>query len=209
MTFSNESCREFVGALASSSPVPGGGGASALVGAVGTALGHMVGSLTVGKKKYLDVQEEILALNAKAQEVQTALLGLIERDAEVFSPLARAYGLPKDTEAQRAEKEAVMAQALEAACGVPMEIMARCCDAISLHAEYAAKGTVMALSDVGVGAAFCRAALIGASLNVFINTKAMTDREKAAAYNQRAEAMLAQYVPLADRLLDEVTARLK
>ena len=94
--------------LASKAPVPGGGGASALVGAIGTALCNMVGSLTVGKKKYAAVEAEISGLMEKATELQNALLELIEKDAEVFEPLSRAYGLPKETEEERAEKARVM-----------------------------------------------------------------------------------------------------
>ena len=94
MGFSTSRCDEFVEVLASKAPVPGGGGASALVGAVGTALGNMVGSLTVGKKKYADVEEEMYALKEKATALQKDFLRLIERDAEVFEPLARLTACP-------------------------------------------------------------------------------------------------------------------
>ena len=90
MTFVERSCEEFIAVLSSKEPVPGGGGASALVGAVGTALGNMVGSLTVGKKKYADVQDEIIAMKEKADALQRRLLDLVARDAEVFEPLSRA-----------------------------------------------------------------------------------------------------------------------
>ena len=90
MGFSTVPCNEFVDVLGSKAPVPGGGGASALVGAVGTALGNMVGALTVGKKKYADVEEEMKELMAKATTLQDELLHLIERDAEVFEPLSKA-----------------------------------------------------------------------------------------------------------------------
>ena len=99
MGFSTSTCTEFVEVLASKAPVPGGGGASALVGAVGTALGNMVGSLTVGKKKYADVEDEMYELKAKCDQLQKDFLRLIERDAEVFEPLSKAYGMPKETAA--------------------------------------------------------------------------------------------------------------
>ena len=105
MGFSTSTCTEFVEVLASKAPVPGGGGASALVGAVGTALENMVGSLTVGKKKYADVEEEMKELMAKATTLQDELLHLIERDAEVFEPLSKAYGMPRETEEEKAEKQ--------------------------------------------------------------------------------------------------------
>ena len=104
MGFSTSRCDEFVEVLASKAPVPGGGGASALVAAVGTALGNMVGSLTVGKKKYADVEEEMYQLKEKATALQKEFLHLVERDAEVFEPLSKAYGMPRETEEEKAEK---------------------------------------------------------------------------------------------------------
>ena len=171
MGFSTSTCTEFVEVLASKAPVPGGGGASALVGAVGTALGNMVGSLTVGKKKYADVEDEMWELKAKCDQLQKDFLRLIERDAEVFEPLSKAYGMPRETEEEKAEKARVMEIVLKDACSVPMEIMEKCCEAIELIVEFGAKGSKLAISDAGVGAAFCKAALKGASLNVYINTE--------------------------------------
>ena len=207
MAFTQLSCEEFIAQLASKAPVPGGGGASALVAAVGAALGNMVGSLTVGKKKYADVQEDILALKVETDKLQAELLALVERDAEVFEPLSRAYGLPKETPEEQAEKTRVMEAALKEACDVPLAVMEKCGRAIELHREFAAKGTLLAISDVGVGVAFCKAALQGASLNVFINTKAMQDRAHAEDTNRRAHALLAQYLPLADEIYADVAAR--
>ena len=207
MEFTKESCETFIEVLASKAPVPGGGGASSLVGAIGMALGNMVGSLTLGKKKYADVQEDIIALKEKADALQGDFLVLVQKDAELFEPLSRAYGMPKETEEERAEKARVMEAALRDACSVPMEIMEKCCEAIALHQEFAQKGTAIAISDVGVGVTCCRAALHGASLNVFINTKSMTDREYAEAINAKAENMLEQYVPLADAIFEDVRVR--
>ena len=187
MGFSTVPCNEFVEVLASKAPVPGGGGASALVGAIGTALGNMVGSLTVGKKKYADVEAEMYELKAKADALQKDLLRLIERDAEVFEPLSKAYGMPRETEEEKAEKARVMEIVLKDACSVPMEIMEKCCEAIDIIEVFAEKGSTLAISDAGVGAAFCKAALEGASLNVFINTKSMKNREYAEELNKKAE----------------------
>ena len=206
MDFAKSSCTEFVEVLASKAPVPGGGGAAALVGAVGTALGNMVGSLTVGKKKFADIEEEIQELKRRCDQLQADLLGLIARDAEVFEPLSRAYGLPKDTEEQRAYKAQVMEEATLLACSVPMEIMEKCCEAIDIIAVFARKGSRLAVSDAGCGAACCKAALMSASLNVFINTKSMTDRVKADELNARANAMLDAYCPRADANFAEVRA---
>jgi len=209
MKITDNSCAAFVSVLATKAPVPGGGGASALCGAIGTALGNMVGSLTVGKKKYAAVEPEIKAMQAQCDAIQAELLALVERDAEVFAPLAAAYGLPKDTEEQRAHKEAVMEAALKAACTVPLAIMEQCCKAIELMEGFAAKGSRLAISDAGVGAALTRAALEGASLNVFINTKAMKDRAAAAAFDERADAMLREFVPRAQAAFEAVSAQLR
>lgn len=207
MIFTKMSCEEFVDILASKEPAPGGGGASALVGAVGTALGNMVGSLTVGKKKYAAVQDDIIALKAKADALQKEFIELVAKDAEAFVPVSKAYGMPTETDEQKAEKARVMEAALDIACGVPMTIMEKCCEAILLHKEFAAKGSALAISDVGCGVVCCKAALMGASLNVFINTKAMADREKAAALNKKAEDMLTTYTAMADEIYADVRAR--
>ena len=198
-------CREFVSALASAAPSPGGGGAAALAGALGAALGNMVGSLTVGKKKYADVEKEIVALKRKCDALQSALLDMVAEDARCFEPLAAAYAIPKD-DPSRAD---VMEKALKTACEPPMRIMELCCEAIEAVAVFAEKGSRLAVSDAGCGAALCRAALESASLNVFINTRAMSDRDAAAALNGRAEAMLEKYVPMADAVLEKVRAGLK
>lgn len=209
MEFKKMTCEEFIDVLASKEPVPGGGGASALVGAVGTALGNMVGSLTVGKKKYAPVEEEIRACMESCKVLERELLDLMDRDAEVFAPLARAYSLPSSTEEEKRVKEEIMAEALDGACRVPLEIMEKCCEAITLVEVFAEKGSVMALSDAGVAAAFCRAALEGASLNVFINTKSMKNRERAKAYEEKADAMLSTYPQRADAVLRKVQERLR
>ena len=209
MGFTKSSCEEFVDVLASKAPVPGGGGASALVGAIGMALGNMVGSLTVGKKKYADVEADIIALKEKATALQADFLRLVEADAEAFEPLAKAYGMPRETEEEKAEKARVMAIVLKDACAVPMEIMEKCCEAIELIVEFGAKGSKLAISDAGVGAAFCKAALKGASLNVYINTKSMADRAYAEELNKKADAMLEKYTKIADETFDSVLGRLK
>lgn len=208
MDFVKQSCEAFVCVLASKEPVPGGGGASAMAAAIGTALGNMVGSLTLGKKKYADVQDDIKALQLESNALQNRLLRLVDRDAEAFEPLSKAYGMPKETERQKIEKAQVMEEALKKACAVPLEIMECCCKAITLHEAYVEKGTAIAISDVGVGVALCRSALLGASLNVFINTKAMKDRDYAENINRQAQEMLDKYTPLADAIYARVAGRL-
>ena len=192
--FTQNSCREFIEVLASNAPVPGGGGAAALVGAIGTALGNMVGSLTVGKKKYAAVEAEIIALKAKCDDLQKQLLDQGPADAEGFEPLAKAYGIPKDDP----NRDKVLEEATIVACKVPMKIMELCCEAIEAIAVFAAKGSRLAVSDAGCGAVCCKAAMQAASLNVFINTKSLKNREAAEALNAKANGMLDKYCAMAD-----------
>ena len=198
--FTQNTCREFVEVLASNAPVPGGGGAAALVGAIGTALGNMVGSLTVGKKKYAAVEAEIIALKAKCDDLQKQLLDQVPADAEGFEPLAKAYGIPKDDP----NRDKVLEEATVVACAVPMKIMELCCEAIDAIAVFAAKGSRLAVSDAGCGAVCCKAALQSASLNVFINTKSLKNRELAEQMNAKANGMLDKYCALADEIFEGV-----
>ncbi|MBE6934172.1 MAG: cyclodeaminase/cyclohydrolase family protein [Ruminococcaceae bacterium] len=202
MDMTLQSCRKFVEVLASNEPAPGGGGAAALVGAIGTALGNMVGSLTVGKKKYAEVEEEIIALKAKCDALQTELLNQVEADDEGFVPLAKAYGIPKDDPT----RDEVLEAATVTACAVPMHIMELCCEAIEYIAVFAAKGSRLAVSDAGCGAVCCKAALQAASLNVFINTKSLKNREVAEEMNAKANAMLTKYCAMADEIFTTVKA---
>ena len=200
--FTQNSCREFVEVLASNAPVPGGGGAAALVGAIGTALGNMVGSLTVGKKKYAAVEAEIIALKAKCDDLQKQLLDQVPADAEGFEPLAKAYGIPKDDP----NRDKVLEEATIVACKVPMRIMELCCESIEAISVFAAKGSRLAVSDAGCGAVCCKAALQSASLNVFINTKSLKNRELAEALNTKANGMLDKYCAMADEIFASVQA---
>ena len=179
------SCEEYVKLLSSKDPIPGGGGTAALVGALGVALGNMVGSLTVGKKKYADVQSEVLRLKAKAEALQERLLEMVERDAEAFAPLAAAYSLPAGD-----EKDCIMEEALAAAAAAPLRIMALCGEAVEIVERFAAVGSRMAVSDAGCAAACLWAALSAANLNVRINTRLMKDRQRAEGLNRSADYYL-------------------
>lgn len=202
MDMTLESCRKFVEVLASSAPAPGGGGAAALVGAIGTALGNMVGSLTVGKKKYADVEAEIIALKEKCDALQAELLDQVEADDKGFVPLAKAYGIPKDDP----NRDAILEEATITACAVPMHIMELCCQALEYVAVFAAKGSRLAVSDAGCAAVCCKAGLQAASLNVFINTKSLKNRTVAQDLNAKANGMLEKYCALADEIFASVRA---
>lgn len=173
----NASCNVFLDELSSNFPVPGGGGASAYVGALGMALGMMVGNLTIGKKKYQSFEQDLIALQKKSSVIMEQLKSIVEEDAKAFYPLSQAYGIVANTDSERKMKDEVLQGFLIQATLVPLEIVKCCCEAIEFHREYAQKGTKLAVSDVGVGVMFCMAALQGAKLNVLINTKIMNDLE--------------------------------
>ena len=202
MDMTMESCRKFVEVLASNAPAPGGGGAAALVGAIGTALGNMVGSLTVGKKKYADVEEEIIVLKAKCDALQKDLLDQVEADEINFVPLAKAYGIPKDDP----NRDTIMEEATIIACGAPVKIMDLCAEAMEAIAVFAAKGSRLAVSDAGCAAVCVKAAMQAASLNVFINTKTLKNREVAEEMNAKCFALLDKYGPMADEIFETVKA---
>jgi formiminotetrahydrofolate cyclodeaminase len=190
----------FTEELASPAPVPGGGGASALAGAIGISLGDMVGELTTGKKKYADVEEDIRSLMERAQALRVRLLEFVDGDAEAFAPLAKAYSIPRDDP----DRDAVMESALRTACSVPMDILRACAEAVDIIEEFAAKGSRLAVSDAGCGAILCKAAMQAASLNIYINTKSMKDRACARALEAEADGLLARYTLKADEIYTSV-----
>lgn len=199
-----KSCAEFSNLLASRASVPGGGGAAALVGALGAALCSMAGNLTLGRKKYAAQEPDIRRMLADGEKIRQRLLELVDEDAKAFEPLSRAYSIPKTEQ----DRESVLEEATLAACRAPLEMMEQTSKAVELLEEMLEKGSTMLVSDVGCGAACCRCALESASLNVFINTKTMKNREKADWLNGRAEELLVTFLPRAQRIVLEVTTQL-
>ncbi len=191
---------EFARILAAKTPVPGGGGASALVGALGAALCSMVANYTVGKKKYADVEEDVKAVLAQAEELREQLLALVEEDAAAFTPLSQAYAIPKDDPA-RGE---VMERCLRQAAQPPMKLLRLSCRAIELHRELLGKGSAVVLSDVGTGVIFCWSALYGAWLNLKVNTKSMADRDYAEQLNAQADELVNKYWKIAEKVYEAV-----
>ncbi len=175
-----------------------------MVGALGIALGNMVGSLTVGKRKYANVEADLLALNEGADRLRLELLALMDADAEAFAPLAKAYSIPKEDP----RRDELMEAALLTAVKPPVEVIEKCAEALGLIADYAQKGSALAVSDAGCAAALCRAAMESAALNVYINTKAMKDRQTAEGINTQVKAALLRCCALAERVYDEVRGRL-
>ena len=196
--------QDFLDVLSSKEPVPGGGGASALCGAVGNALGQMVANLTVGKKKYAEAEPEVKEHLEKMVKLQAEFTALADDDAKVFAPLAKAYSLPSETEEQKAYKAEVMETNLLAASAVPLQIMEKSMQMLTILERLADIGSRMAVSDVGVAVQSTRAALLGAAMNVYINTKSMKDRNKAEELNNSANKMIEEGSRQADRIYDKV-----
>ena len=207
MTEEKKIC-EYLEVLSSKAPVPGGGGASALAGALGNALGQMVVNLTVGKKKYAEVEEEMQEYLERLKTMQQEFLHLSDRDAEVFAPLAECYRLPSATPEEKEHKDAVMEEKLLDASMVPVEIMEKSLELLEILDVLADKGSRMAVSDVGVAVQFTRTALLGAVMNVYINTKSMKNREKAEEINQKAKRMIKIGTSQADEIYEKVLAQL-
>lgn len=204
-----KSCIGFVDVLGSKAPVPGGGGAAALVGAIGMALGSMVCYLTSGKKKYAQYEDDIQAILKKAKGLQDQLLEMIDKDAEGFFPLSQAYGLPSSTEEEKAAKEVELEKCLKGACEVPFKIVELCYESIKLHEELVDKGSKLAISDVGCGVQALRAAIISAQLNVIINVELMTDKEYAKALDEKCDALVKEGVEICDKVYDKVIAAMR
>ncbi len=167
----------FLDELASSSPAPGGGAVAALAGALGTALTVMVCNLTIGKKKYADVEEELKPVRTSAEELRATFTQLIERDTLAFTKVVETYGLPKDTDPQKALRTAAITEATKEAALVPLEVMKHCIDALALAQQVASKGNINSISDAGVSALMLHAACEGAALNVKINLAALSDSD--------------------------------
>lgn len=208
MMIEKEQVGSWVDQLASKAPVPGGGGASALGGALAAALGQMVANLTVGKKRYADVEEEMQQCLFALNVLQMELLALADKDAEVFAPLAAAYGMPSGTEEEKAEKDRVMEERLLAATQVPLCMMEKAAGVLDFVELLEKKGSRMAVSDAGVAAQFARAAITGAVMNVYINTKSMKNREQAEALNAKAQKLLEEGTKKADAVYERVLKKL-
>ncbi len=209
MSMLDQTCSAFIEVLASKAPVPGGGGAAAMGGAIGMALSNMVGNLTVGKKKYADVEGEVKELIAKGDDVIAKLKRLVDQDAEVFEPLSKAYGLPKSTPEEAKYKEETMEKCCIEACGVPMEIMRASFEGIKIHARMGEIGTMIAISDVACGVVFLKSALIAGSLNVIINLNTIKDQAFVAATRKEMEDLLNTGSKMADDTLALVLSKLK
>jgi formiminotetrahydrofolate cyclodeaminase len=169
--------KSFLDELASASPAPGGGSVAALAGALGAALSSMVCRLSIGRKKYAGVEEEMKKILAQAEELREQFTVLIDKDAAAFNKVMEAYSLPKESEPQKALRTAAIREATKEATLVPLQVMKHCIDALALVQAVAASGNANSISDAGVAALMLHAAVEGAAQNVRINLKGLDDTE--------------------------------
>jgi glutamate formiminotransferase / formiminotetrahydrofolate cyclodeaminase len=200
-----ESIGSFAERVASSEPVPGGGSVSAHSGMMAAALGQMVCNLTIGKKKYAEVEASAQAIRADLERLGARLRQLIDEDAQSFDAVMRAFKLAKEADGEKAERARQIEAATRVAIQVPMETAVCSLDVLKQLAELARIGNQNALSDVAVGAQLANAAVKGATYNVSINLPALSDREEAESFRSRASALVEEAQRLADSV--EVVAR--
>jgi formiminotetrahydrofolate cyclodeaminase len=181
---------KFLDDLASQNATPGGGSAAAIIGAMGAALVAMVCNLTIGKKKYAGVEEEMKAVLTEAEALRHRLTGMVEDDVQAFDAVMGAYGMPKETDADKEKRSAAIQDALKLATDVPL----RCChsarEVIDLAAKASDKGNLNVISDAGVAVLAAYAALRSAALNVYTNAKMITDKSFADAKLRELETLL-------------------
>ncbi len=195
---------EFVNLMASDAPAPGGGSAAALEGALGAALTAMVCALTVGKKKYADVQELAVESQKKADDLKARFVDVMDRDTEAFNAVSAVFAMPKDTDEQKAARKAAMQEALKGCTKTPFEMMQLACETLELTRSLVGRLNASAASDLGCSALALRAAIQGAWLNVLINISGINDEAFAAEYRANGQALLDKALPLADEIYEEI-----
>lgn len=196
----NQPIQEFLDQLASSAPTPGGGGAAALMGAMGAALTSMVCNLTIGKEKYQAVEGEMKDTLKQAEELRSRLTDMVRADVAVFDKLMASYGLPKDTDDQKAARSEAIQAALREATDVPLDCARACSDVIAVSRSAAEKGNLNVISDAGVSVMAAYGALKSAALNVYINAGSIKDK----AFAEERLAELEKIMATADKDTDEI-----
>lgn len=182
---------QFLAALASQSATPGGGSAAAIIGAMGAALVSMVCNLTIGKKKYVEVEGDMKDVLAQSEALRVKLIGMIEDDVKAFDAVMGAYGMPKESDADKAKRDQAIQAALKLATDVPMACARAARQVIDIAATASDKGNLNVISDAGVGVLAGYAALRSAALNVFTNARMITDKTFAEAKLKELNELLA------------------
>jgi formiminotetrahydrofolate cyclodeaminase len=198
----------FVSELASDSPAPGGGSASAAVGAIGAALLEMVCNLTVGKEKYKAVEGELRARAGDLGRVRISLLGLTDRDSEAYASVSRALGLPKGSDPEKEVRRLALQAALRTATEVPLEVARACGGALDMAEGVAMRGNPNAVTDAACGARFLHAALMGALYNVEVNLKSIKDASYVSAKAAEVDALRGRAEVALAAALRQVDAKL-
>lgn len=204
----NETIANFLDGLASSAPTPGGGGAAAISGAMGAALVSMVCNLTIGKKKYIEVEADLKDVLAKSEALRGQLTGMIADDVEAFDAVMGAYGLPKNTDEEKAARAAKIQEALKVATDVPLACCRLCRQVIDLAEVVAEKGNLNVISDAGVAVLSAYAGLRSAALNVYVNAKGLDDRAFAEERLRELEGLLGEAGALNEKTYDVVRNKL-
>ena len=197
-----ESMTSFADELAARTPTPGGGGAAAYVGALGAALASMAGHFTLGKPRYADVEDDVRRMLGEAEEVRCALLDLVDADARAFRRVTAALAIPREDPRRAGALEAAM----RGACEPPLAMMDRTTEVVRILEELRHKCSRLLLTDVGCAAVLCSASLRAASLNVYVNTRSLSDRAVARELDGRCDALLVEWVRRADVLAAGITA---
>lgn len=183
------SLQKFIDVTAGSDPVPGGGSISALAGTLSAALTHMVAGLTIGKKKYLEVEDEMKTIAEKTSEIQALLYEAIDRDSEAYNVVFDAFKLPKETDEEKKKRSEAIQEATKVAADVPMEVAEMAFSLIPYIKAVVAKGNQNAVTDGCVAMLCCRTAVLGALLNVRINLGSIKDQDFVKEYEARAKKM--------------------
>ncbi len=183
------SLQKFIDVTAGSDPVPGGGSISALAGTLSAALTHMVAGLTIGKKKYLEVEDEMKVIAEKTSEIQALLYEAIDRDSEAYNVVFDAFKLPKETDEEKKKRSEAIQEATKVAADVPMEVAEMAFSLIPYIKAVVAKGNQNAVTDGCVAMLCCRTAVLGALLNVRINLGSIKDQDFVKEYEARAKKM--------------------
>ncbi len=196
--------RAFCELLASDAPAPGGGSASALAGAMGIGLAEMVANLTTGKKKYAEFEENTAAMKEKASKLVEEMIVSVDKDTEAFDGVSAVFAMPKDTDEEKEARKAAMQKALKEATLAPFSVMELCLESLHVVEMGIGKSNTSAASDLGVAALNLKSAVQGAWLNVLINLGGIKDEAFVAEYKGKGEAILAEALPLADKLYNTI-----
>lgn len=204
----DKSLSEILRESASSAPTPGGGSVSGIAAAFAAAMAAMVGNLTIGKKKYKDVEAEVTVLRDKALDLMSTFEALVEEDISQFAKFMEAYRLPKNTQEEKQKREQVLQQALKGATETPLKVARACVELLDLVCKLAPIGNTMAISDAGVAAYLAEAGLRAVLLNLDINVPMIKDQDFVAQARKEKEGLIEQASKLREKAVSIVSERM-